>query len=367
MEPARRPHPHRRRLPRQRRCPRLDRPVRRGGVRRRATRAARPAARPADATGGPRPRGRADADPHLPRTGSSPAPSRSGWSSCSSARGCSPATTATSPSPTRPWPGNGPACAGGSTTTWRASGSCTTSPAPRTPGTRWADPDSELYRGVRLARVAGVAHRVGVRARAGRAVLPRRVRPLALGRGAHGSRADARPGPDEPTPPGRADRGRAAPGPRHGRRRHRRRPVRSRERQRRAGGQDAAQAEQSAISALARGAAARGTASGDLDTALLLAAAGVVPRRVARDGRQPAAGDQPEPCPDPLHPAGGPSETMALDVHPDGRTAAALRHRPLPQPRRPAHRCRARPTTDRHDPVRVRHTAGPPGQPRRSA
>ena len=139
VEPARGADPHRRRLPRQRGCPWLDRPVRRDRVRRRTARAARPAPRPADAAGGPRSPRASRRGSGSRATASSPAPSRSGWSSCSSARDCSPATTATSPWPTRPWPASGPGCAGGSTTTSRANGSVTTCPPARTPGRPWAD------------------------------------------------------------------------------------------------------------------------------------------------------------------------------------------------------------------------------------
>ena len=84
---------------------------------------------------------------------------------------------------------------------------------------------------------------------------------------------------------------------------------------------DAAQAELSAVSALARGAAARGTASGDLDTALLLAAAGVVldesPETVGH--LQQVISQHPALIGS--HRLGGP-ETVAMDVFPDGRTAA---------------------------------------------
>ena len=84
---------------------------------------------------------------------------------------------------------------------------------------------------------------------------------------------------------------------------------------------DAAQAELSAVSALARGAAARGTASGDLDTALLLAAAGVVldesPETVGH--LQQVISQHPALIGS--HRLAGP-ETVAMDVFPDGRTAA---------------------------------------------
>ena len=56
-------------------------------------------------------------------------------------------------SPTRRWPGPGPDCVAGSTTTSRANGSGTTSAARPTPGTPSGRPASELYRGVRLTRV----------------------------------------------------------------------------------------------------------------------------------------------------------------------------------------------------------------------
>lgn len=88
-------------------------------------------------------------------------------------------------------------------------------------------------------------------------------------------------------------------------------------------GDNAARAEQSAISALARGAASRGAASGDLDTGLLLAAAGVVldesPETVANlqqvISQNPAlVGSTPLAV----------NDTSALDVLPDGRTAALL-------------------------------------------
>ena len=55
-------------------------------------------------------------------------------------------------SPTRRSPGPGRGCRAGSTTTSRASGSCTTSRSPPTPGTPWGGRTTELYRGVRLAR-----------------------------------------------------------------------------------------------------------------------------------------------------------------------------------------------------------------------
>ena len=55
-------------------------------------------------------------------------------------RGSSPATTASWSSPTSPSPGPGRGCAAGSTTTWKASGSCTTSTDAPTPGTRSAAP-----------------------------------------------------------------------------------------------------------------------------------------------------------------------------------------------------------------------------------
>ena len=86
---------------------------------------------------------------------------------------------------------------------------------------------------------------------------------------------------------------------------------------------NAAQAEQSALSALARGAAARGTASGDLDVELLLAVAGV-----ALDEAPETVGNLQEiiskhPALIRSTPLAG-KETMALDVHPDGRTASLL-------------------------------------------
>ena len=87
--------------------------------------------------------------------------------------------------------------------------------------------------------------------------------------------------------------------------------------------ENAAQAEQSALSALARGAAARGTATGDLDTALLLAAAGVV-----LDESPETVGNLQQvislnPALIRSTPLAG-TETGALDVHPDGRTVALL-------------------------------------------
>lgn len=87
----------------------------------------------------------------------------------------------------------------------------------------------------------------------------------------------------------------------------------------------AAQAEQSAISALARGAAARGIASGSLDTALLLAAAGVLldesPETVGN--LQQVISQNPALIRSTPLQVGG-KETLIMDVHPDGRTAALL-------------------------------------------
>ena len=111
--------------------------------------------------------------------------------------------------------------------------------------------------------------------------------------------------------------------------------------------ENAAQAEQSAISALARGAAARGTASGDLDTALLLAAAGVVldesPETVGN--LQQVISQNPALIR--LHPAHGQRTMSRWTSFPSGRTAALLDGCTLTQPRRPGHRRRARAATDR--------------------
>ena len=87
--------------------------------------------------------------------------------------------------------------------------------------------------------------------------------------------------------------------------------------------ESAAEAEQSTVSALARGAAARGSATGDLDTALLLAAAGVVldesPETVGN--LQQVISQNPALIRS--TPLAG-KETLALDVLPDGRTVALL-------------------------------------------
>lgn len=87
--------------------------------------------------------------------------------------------------------------------------------------------------------------------------------------------------------------------------------------------ENAAQAEQSAVSALARGAAARGTSTGDPDTALLLAAAGVVldesPETVGN--LQQVISQNPALIRS--TPLSG-KETPALDVLPDGRSVALL-------------------------------------------
>lgn len=91
--------------------------------------------------------------------------------------------------------------------------------------------------------------------------------------------------------------------------------------------ENAARAEQAAISALARGAAARGTASGDLDTALLLAAAGVLldesPETVGN--LQQVISQNPALIRSVPLPGQG-RETLTMDVNPDGRTAALLDH-----------------------------------------
>ena len=87
-----------------------------------------------------------------------PTPPTTISSKSSSPPGSSPATTASSNSPTRPSPGPGPACRAGSTTTSRANASSATWPAPPTPGTRMGRPDSELYRGARLAQALDWRH-----------------------------------------------------------------------------------------------------------------------------------------------------------------------------------------------------------------
>ena len=87
--------------------------------------------------------------------------------------------------------------------------------------------------------------------------------------------------------------------------------------------ENAAQAERSAISALARGAAARGTASGDLDSALLLAAAGVVLEESPETVGNLQQVISQNPALIRSTPLTG-NETMALDVYPDGKTAALL-------------------------------------------
>ena len=149
---ARGPHPHRRRLPADRWDQRLGRPVGRGGLRPSPRRPAATAARPAAAPGR-RPPPRANRYAAGSRAAPSPpTPNTNGSSNCSCGPGWSPATTTPSSSPTSPSPGRGRACAAGSTTTSRANASCATSPSPPTPGTTMGRPDSELYRGVRLAQ-----------------------------------------------------------------------------------------------------------------------------------------------------------------------------------------------------------------------
>jgi DNA-binding SARP family transcriptional activator/WD40 repeat protein/energy-coupling factor transporter ATP-binding protein EcfA2 len=86
---------------------------------------------------------------------------------------------------------------------------------------------------------------------------------------------------------------------------------------------NAAQAEQSAISALARGAAARGTTTGDLDTELLLAAAGVVLDESDETVNNLQQVLTKNPALIRSEPSIG-TLTKALDVYPDGRRAALL-------------------------------------------
>ena len=66
--------------------------------------------------------------------------------------GWSPATTTPSSWPTNRWPGPGPGCGPGWTTTSRANASCATSPLAADAWDGMGRPDSELYRGVRLAQ-----------------------------------------------------------------------------------------------------------------------------------------------------------------------------------------------------------------------
>ena len=112
-------------------------------------------------------------------------------------------------SPTRRWCGSGRGCAAGSTTTSTGSASSGTWPAPPTPGTRMGRPDSELYRGARLARTAGVAGPGRPRPERHRDGLPRRLRRPRRGGAARrrgADRAGAQGQPPAARRPGRCRR-----------------------------------------------------------------------------------------------------------------------------------------------------------------
>ena len=96
-------------------------------------------------------------------------------------------------------------------------------------------PDSELYRGVRLARALDWRADKGTAPHRGRAAVPRGVLPPRRGRAAEHRRASTRAGPADPPAPDRAGRRRRTPRPRPGRRGPGRRPVRPSERERRTG------------------------------------------------------------------------------------------------------------------------------------